>query len=187
MSCSLWRYSAPNLTIRPPQKRRATSLFPSEVVTSAEPLCEVIGKAAPFLRIANTAGGQRKRQHCAPVRPAVERHSNHAVRGTPHPCSLKPAASNDAVRNQSEEYKLAAPQRHAARFDIRAAQNRKSAPSPSKNVQSCYFNLGIASVVSELASSGGALLIRRFGENAGGNLRPHCWETRGRDRSWPVY
>jgi hypothetical protein len=55
-----------------------TALFPGQIVVFAEPLSEVVGEVSPLPGIANRAGSRRNRQHGAPVRAAVNRHSKSA-------------------------------------------------------------------------------------------------------------
>jgi hypothetical protein len=59
----------------------ADALFSGQIVPLAKPLGEVIGEVSPFPGVANTARRRRDRQHRAPVRSAVDRHSK-SVFGT---------------------------------------------------------------------------------------------------------
>jgi hypothetical protein len=55
-----------------------TALFPGQIVVFAESLSEVVGEVSPLPGVANRAGSRRNRQHGAPVRAAVNRHSKSA-------------------------------------------------------------------------------------------------------------
>lgn len=55
-----------------------TALFPGQIVVLAESLGEVVGEVSPLPGIANRACSRRNRQHGAPVRAAINRHSKSA-------------------------------------------------------------------------------------------------------------